>query len=148
MSNKERLGGFLKALDDENIIRFDKKYFNHRLKLQKYVFIAESFGFKTPYSFSLYLHGPYSSKLADDYYAVADFEERTPVALDKRFVKLVKDKSEEWLELAATIIMIRKRYKSIELDKLVSLVKNAKPYAERENVVEIVNSLQKHGCLD
>jgi uncharacterized protein YwgA len=145
--NWYRLASFIKALDNEGILKFDKKYFNHRLRLQKYVFIARNFGFNSPYDYSLYIRGPYSSSLADDYYEIKSFDEESPINLDKRFVRLVKGKSDGWLELAATIIMIRGRYKGIDRNKLISLVKTAKPYADRSYLVEIMNHLEKYACL-
>lgn len=147
MSNKERLASFLRALDDAGIIDFDKNRFNHRLKVQKYVFIAQKFGFRTDYNYSLYIHGPYSSNLADDYYHIGDFRDREPMALNHGFVRLVKNKSEEWLELAATILMIEKRYGNIDRNTLIRLVKTVKPFAEREHLMAIIRNLERSNCL-
>jgi uncharacterized protein YwgA len=147
LSSKERLASFLRALDDAGIIDFDKNRFNHRLKVQKYVFIAQKFGFRTDYNYSLYIHGPYSSSLADDYYHMGDFRDREPTPLSHGFVRLVKNKSEEWLELAATILMIEKRYGNIDRDTLISLVKTVKPFAEREHLMTIIRNLERSSCL-
>jgi uncharacterized protein YwgA len=147
MVYRERLAGFLSALSENGILTFDKNRFNHRLKVQKYVYIANCFGFKTYYSYSLYIHGPYSSSLAHDYYAVGEFQNAAPIALNERFVKLVKGKSEEWLELAATIIMIRRRYARINHDDLIDLVITNKPYANREDLRIIIATLERFGCL-
>lgn len=144
MSSRRRLASFLKALDDAGILSFDKNRFNHRLKLQKYVYIARNFGFKAPYGYSLYIHGPYASSLADDYYAIGDFQNEDAVELDERFVKLVKNKSEEWLELASTVVMIRKRYAEISRHKLTELVQTAKPHATTEELNEIIDLLRKY----
>jgi uncharacterized protein YwgA len=144
LSNKERLASFLKALDEVGIICFNKKRFDHRLKLQKYVYIARNLGFKAPYNYSLYIHGPYSSSLADDYYAIDDFKDKNSIELDERFVKLVRDKSEKWLELASTIIMIRKRYVCINRHELIELVQTAKPYATADCLSEIIDLLRKY----
>lgn len=140
----ENLASFLKALDEADILSFNKKRFTHRLKLQKYVYIARNFGFKAPYNFSLYLHGPYSSSLADDYYAIDDFQNEESIELDERFVKLVKNRSEKWLELASTVIMIRKRYANINRHKLIELVKTAKPYASTKKLEAVIRLLKKY----
>jgi uncharacterized protein YwgA len=147
LSNKERLASFLKALDEIGIMSFDKNRFTHRLKLQKYVYIARNLGFKAPYNYSLYIHGPYSSSLADDYYAIDDFKNKEPIELDERFVKLVRNKSEKWLELATTIIMIRKRYIDINRHKLIELVKTAKSYATTEDLNAVIDLLRKYDLL-
>jgi uncharacterized protein YwgA len=137
----------MKTLDDADIIKFDNKYFNHRLKLQKYVYLANCFKFHTTYNYSLYLHGPYSSTLADDYYAIKHFDDKTPLEIDANFLRLVKGKSEEWLELAATIVMIKQRYTHINNEKLIGLVKTAKPYATNNELKVILNQLIRYGCL-
>ena len=147
LSNRERLASFLKALDEASILTFNKNYFNHRLKLQKYVYIARNFGFRAPYSYSLYLHGPYSPSLADDYYAIDNFQNKRPLQLDERFIKLVKNRSEEWLELAATIIMIKKNYGNMGRHKLITLVQTTKPLAKPDELNQIISDLIKYHLL-
>lgn len=148
MPDKEKLGAFLKTLDDADIMSFDKSRFKHRLRLQKYVFIARKFGFDMSYNYSLYIHGPYSSNLADDYYRIDNFENKDPAKLDKRFVSLVKNKDDEWLELAATIIMIKERHENISRDKLIDLVKTAKPVANKDELSTIILCLKEYDCLN
>ena len=147
MSNRMRLANFLRALDEACILDFDKHRFNHRLKIQKYIFIAQKLGFATKYNYSLYIHGPYSSNLADDYYRINDFKNTEPVELDSRFVRLVKNKSEEWLELASTILMIRGRYEGIDDERLVRLVTTVKPFAQREQLIDIIRTLERCNVL-
>ena len=40
----------------------------------------------------------------------------------KDFFKLVKSKSERWLELAATLVMIKERYPDISDEEMIDLV--------------------------
>ena len=42
--------------------------FNFRLKVQKFVYISKYFGWNHSYKYILYIRGPYSSALADEYY--------------------------------------------------------------------------------
>jgi len=147
LSNRQNLASFLKALDEAGILRFDKNRFTHRLKLQKYVYFARNFGFKAPYSYSLYIHGPYSPSLADDYYGINDFQNKEPIELDERFVNLVRNKSEKWLEFASTIVMIRKRYTDINRHKLIGLVKTAKPYVSTKELNTIIDLLKKYNLF-
>jgi uncharacterized protein YwgA len=144
---KERLASFVKALDDYGVITFDKNRFNHRLKMQKYVYIARCFGIRMPYNYSLYIHGPYSPSLADDYYAVGNYQNNVPLDINEKFVKLVKGKSEEWLELAATTIMVRKRYSEMNHNTLIDLVKTAKPWTDSSALRSIVATLERFDCL-
>ena len=99
--NKEKLASSLNALHTNEILTFDKNRFNHRLKVQKYVYLARCFGIRTSYTYSLYIHGPYAPSLAHDYYAIDNYRDNAPLNLDENFVKLVKGKSEEWLELGS-----------------------------------------------
>jgi uncharacterized protein YwgA len=46
--------------------------FNDRMKLQKLVFLARQVGFDTGFSFSWYIHGPYSPSLTNFLYTVND----------------------------------------------------------------------------
>lgn len=137
----KRLAGFIKALKVEGILDFNIKFFNHRLKLQKYVFLARRYGFDLNYNFSLYIHGPYSPELADDYYEL-DKAPVAPVTLDRNFVSLVKRKSEWWLELAATIVHIKERYPDITENEIKWLVKNSKPLATDVEVEKIISELK------
>ena len=57
---------FSDAEDFANKIRND---FNFRLKVQKFVYIAKYFGWNHSYKYILYIRGPYSSALVDEYYS-------------------------------------------------------------------------------
>jgi hypothetical protein len=46
--------------------------FNDRMKLQKLVFLARQVGFDTGFSFSWYIHGPYSPSLTNFLYTAND----------------------------------------------------------------------------
>jgi len=93
-------------IQTESLREDSNEGFSNRLKLQKYVFIVRHFGLDMNYSFSLYLHGPYSPELAKDYYSL-NFAETTAAPLPKEFkadefLSLVKGKDERWLEAVAT----------------------------------------------
>lgn len=148
MSREERLASFLKTLEGKGILSFNKNLFNNRLKLQKYVFIAKKFGLRLPYNYSLYIRGPYSSSLADDYYEIQDYHDSDTIEMNDDFFRLVKNKSEVWLELAATLLMIRERYGSINDERLVDLVKSVKPHAQKDELRKIISLLKKYNCLN
>ena len=117
------LGAFIKILENNRLLTFDvigetDEHFENRLKLQKYVFLARSFGLDIGYQYSMYLHGPYSPKLAEDYYSLGDNRElygslpdTLPHEFDhRRFMDLVNGKDSAWLEVAATILSLRKSF--------------------------------------
>jgi len=66
------LKAFVEFLRDKLGFVFSINSFNHRIMLQKYVFIAQILRWTgDSYHFSIYMHGPYSSALADDYYMLS-----------------------------------------------------------------------------
>ena len=69
---KDLLKSFISFLESSGIFEFDVEDFESRLRLQKYVYLAKIFGFDLGYLFNLYIYGPYSSELANDYYSLKD----------------------------------------------------------------------------
>lgn len=90
--------------DFTNKIRND---FNFRLKVQKFVYIAKYFGWNHSYKYSLYIRGPYSSALADEYYN-DDILKYSPLKINgfdlNSFNGFVDGKSIHYLESAFTIL--------------------------------------------
>ncbi|MDR2545424.1 MAG: hypothetical protein LBD03_07810 [Methanobrevibacter sp.] len=74
MGDIGKLNSFINLLNEKLDFSFSTNNFNDRLKLQKYVFIAKYFGFNHAYNYNLYIRGPYSSDLADDYYNLLNTE--------------------------------------------------------------------------
>src|SRR5918996_68369 len=120
-----QLPAFIDALEARQLLVFDilgeEDYnFNIRFLIQKYVYLARKFGLDMDYRFSMYLHGPYSSVLAADYYRLAkiknDDEEwyRTLASedlnslsnLDESFFDFVEGRDLEWLEAATTLLSL------------------------------------------
>jgi uncharacterized protein YwgA len=98
-----------------NLLKDDENGIINRLKLQKYVFLAQTslrndFG----YEYNIYRNGPYSSDLANYCYdgldldlVSSDINEKrwaNNSAFTDRFLTLFKDKEPEWLEVAATLV--------------------------------------------
>ncbi|GBE17519.1 hypothetical protein BMS3Abin16_00102 [archaeon BMS3Abin16] len=142
--HKRKLAGFVEALKETSVLDFKVAYFNNRLKLQKLVYLAEAQGIKLGYgnSYNMYIHGPYSPNLAEDYYKIDSVPHVETVNLTDEFTRLVKGKSEEWLELAATALMIRKRYPEIDENHIIKLVRSGKPWAEEETLRAILAELR------
>ena len=62
-----RLRAFVSFLEKELGCEFKfHESFEDRLKIQKYVYLADRYGLKSGYDFDMYLHGPYSTQLAED----------------------------------------------------------------------------------
>ena len=103
-----------KLVDLHNVLRKDEIGSINRLKLQKYVYLAQTclnndFG----YDFSIYNNGPYSPELANYYYEKLETSGIDPEIIRKnweldtsftKFLDLFKDKELEWLIIASTLI--------------------------------------------
>ncbi|MDR2966427.1 MAG: hypothetical protein LBU74_00565 [Methanobacteriaceae archaeon] len=115
MKNKEKLNVFINLLKDKIGFSFNIEDFDDRLKLQKYVFISKYFGFNHSYVYNLYIRGPYSSDLANDYYDISPNEFTSNISLKidmDSFSSLIKDKDIKWLESAATMLSLYSSYKN------------------------------------
>jgi uncharacterized protein YwgA len=141
-----KLAGFIKALEDIGF-NFNVNRFNHRLKLQKYVYLARRYGIDLGYYYNLYIRGPYSPELANDYYSIKEGMPRKNVDPPKDFFRLVKGKSERWLELAATLVMIKERYPDISDEEMIDLVIKNKPFATTEELKDILKKLKKYNAI-
>ncbi|NIA09352.1 MAG: hypothetical protein GWP10_06400 [Nitrospiraceae bacterium] len=140
----KELKSFVKYLEDCKIFKFKVNIFNNRLKLQKYVFLARKYGFNLRYSYNLYIHGPYSPQLADDYYALGESAiEPEKITMEEGFIKLIKKKSDWWLELASTVVMVSERYTDMEDKTMIKLMRNSKPFASEDEIGDVISKLRK-----
>lgn len=104
-----------KLIDLYSILKKDEIGCINRLKLQKYVYLAQTclnndFG----YEFSIYNNGPYSPELTNDYYEKIDSNKMSTElntrnlnhdnGFTKKFLSLFKDKEPEWLVIASTLV--------------------------------------------
>ncbi|HSF51023.1 MAG TPA: hypothetical protein VLA74_09720, partial [Nitrososphaeraceae archaeon] len=101
--------------DLHSVLKKDEVGCINRLKLQKYVYLAQTclnndFG----YEFSIYNNGPYSPELANYYYENMDSDRisndlrkrkwNSDSDLTKNFLTLFKEKELEWLIISSTLI--------------------------------------------
>jgi len=152
---------FIKFLEKEAGFRFNIEKFEHRLMLQKYVFISKFFGFNHGYSHSIYLRGPYSPALADDYYKLADhyspyrgdYKKELEGFNTEKFLKVIKGKDAKWLEIAATILSVydryRKKFYGDELiEKVISTSCDIKSATEVEKIHHVFEELKRVGLIE
>lgn len=141
-----KLAGFVNSLESIDF-KFNVNSFDHRLKLQKLVYLARKFGLDLSYSYNLYIHGPYSPTLADDYYKLGEELNENSVVLPDGFFNLVRGKSEKWLEYAATLIMIDEKNSGLSDEDKINLVLRNKPWAHKHELNSILGELKKHGVI-
>lgn len=152
-NRQNNLKSFLAFLKENLDFDFDVRSFNDRIKLQKYVFIAKSFNFDNNYGFNLYIRGPYSTNLADDYYNMDLSESMTNIPdkfLGEDFKKLVQEKDLYWLEAAATMISLNNSYRSEynnETD-LVTSTHNIKNYISKSVILDVFETLKTNNLIN
>ena len=167
-SRLRSLAGFVEALKEALSFKFNVNRFDHRLKLQKLVYIYKALGGNLlDYEFNLYLRGPYSPELADDYYHLSNSgmmeevggQQKEIFLQDKIFralVNMAKDKDGTWLEIAATLLELKKVAESLaklgitkedfEME-LVNLTYKRKPFASKNYIKTVLEELKKYGAI-
>lgn len=151
------LAVYIKALEDSRLLSFnivgdDDIHFENRIRIQKYVYLAKYFGLDLGYSHSMYLHGPYSSSLANDYYdLVPDYvpeyiDSTLPTSFKKsEFVDFVRDRDTAWLEVASTLISLHDSFKDREC--LLNRTVNMKRHVEKEKIAGILSELESKNLI-
>ena len=153
MESHTRLAGFVRFLEDRGLVQFDvmgdgDKRFSTRFRIQKYVFLAQKMGLDTPYNYGIYIRGPYSKLLADSYYHLArnrsEYEhadEQSVGTLDtRRFLSVVKNKNDKWLEIATTLI--ERKPHCAGREDMVNRVRNVKDEPEPGYISRVFDELK------
>lgn len=152
------LANFIRLLIDRLGYKFNiEEEFEKRFRLQKYVYLAKFFGIDLGYSYNLYMHGPYSSDLADDYYELSRWgvlpsSEESLLTKGFRideFIEFVKNRDDEWLEAATTLLDVWHANKEIgmDIDRLIEHVSSIKPHIKTSKIEAIAKELLKRNLL-
>ena len=148
---------FIHKLEDDGLLTFDilgdsDEHFNNRLRIQKYVYLAKYFDIDLGYDYSIYLHGPYSSTLANDYYNIAkdnilnQITNTTNNPYERRgndvFFNFVKNRDVDWLEAATTLLSLKKRFndKSCLLERTI----NMKDHISEDKINIVLEELENN----
>ena len=125
---------FRDSEDFRNKIRND---FTFRLKVQKFVYISKYFGWNHSYKYILYIRGPYSSALADEYYN-DDILKYSPLKIDgfdlNSFNDFVDGKSILYLESSSTILYYMGIEENFTRRDAIEKLNKIKPYINSEIV--------------
>lgn len=152
------LASFIRELEDRGLLEFDilnddEDSFTNRFLIQKYVYLARCFDFNMGYHFGMYLHGPYSRGLADDYYELAEmraYDERQyrdlasedlNGILSETFFEFVGGKDPEWLEAATTLLSLRPHFDDRKL--LIERTANMKSHIPEHRIESILKTLEE-----
>ncbi len=151
------LKAFLQFLRANCSFAFDVNRFDHRIRLQKYVFIARFLGWDNEYIYNLYVRGPYSPDLAKDYYSLGDIsvslgdyrEYLTDFDMGK-FVQIISGKKIAWLEVGATMLSLYNNNKDTITEGdtasfLIARTKDIKSdYDEGDFIEQVFDDLAKY----
>lgn len=156
MDNRERLSmlaAFINLLKDNLDFSFNINSLDDRIKLQKYVFIAKSFGLDFGYHYSLYIHGPYSPNLANDYYYLSlngynDNGQLPRTFKIESFKSAVQGRSIKWLEIVSTALSFMGANPKLSKNELLNLVIKIKGTVYKQNdIKEILEEATKYNLL-
>ena len=144
------LGFVLKQIED---YEFSMSEFDSRLKLQKMVYLLQAFGVYLGYDFSWYLRGPYCTVLAANGFSLKDvyakipprdikFDDKKSQKTFEKFLKFVKDKSVDELEIAASLHYLNQTCK-IPDGQAKSDVENKQPRFTKAQVDSVWEEMEK-----
>jgi len=123
-----------------------------RLKLQKAVLLLKHLGVApfTSYDFNLYVRGPYSPDLARDYYSMEKDIAPADVKLreeEKELLRWFLSHDSDWLEIASSLIWLRKAYRKAGEEEMYSILKLSKPWVGREEFRKIYRELESRRVI-
>ena len=113
--------------------KLDVKRFNDRLIMQKGCYILNSLGVGPIYDYGLYIRGPYSRELADDYYEIKDIPAETNVSADKiEALKCIFDKGIGYAEAYATVLLLKRNNVGADPERILDRALELKPNLDSE----------------
>ena len=150
---------FVKYLEREKLAELDilgdgDACFWNGFKIQKYAFLAKRFGLDLPYEHDIYLWGPHSQIMAAECKDLAENRDRYDGALAElpprfrsgEFLDLVRGRSNGWLEIAATLLAVRKDVP--KRDELVEITEDGKIGFTREFIDATLRDLEGAGLIE
>jgi len=141
------LKAFVNTLEERDVFCFNIKEFSSRLKLQKYVYLLNCFQDNLSYPYNLYVHGPYSPSLAEDYYKLSNAVDiKRILQVPDSFIVLVSGKSNRWLEIASSFLEVRKKYSAEDMDGIIDHVSDYKSSSE-SYVNSVVHDLNEFNLV-
>lgn len=144
------LGSLLKRIGN-----YDKmESFDGRLKLQKTIYLMQTFDLNLGYDFSWYIRGPYCKELTKDGYglkqvydSISEGKFKDPSAEQKflHFLDFIKghENNADWLEITASIHFLKKVYPDLSKKEILNTVQNKQDYFTFEDCQNAWNYLEK-----
>lgn len=150
---------FLRLLRDHELIDCDTNPedspLTTRIKVQKLVYLAQrKFGLEFRYSHSMYLYGPYSVGLANDYFRIRNIRDIPRGGLEEwgkkdDFLYFVAGHNDvKWLEIACTLIFVHDVNNVTKRDDLLEHVQLIKHEYSMMRITRVYDELVNVGMLD
>ena len=146
----DKNGGCIVHNDPSNLIvaisramnrKLNKNRFDDRLLMQKGCYILNSWGFGPKYRYSLYIRGPYSSELADDYFEMTSPGKVTDVPEEAiHHLSEIMTKGIEFTEAYATVLLIKNNNPGKSNNDIFNRALEIKPHLKKE-IVEVCPSI-------
>ena len=141
-------------------LEFGMRTFDHRLRIQKFVYLLQSFDVYLGYDYSWYLRGPYCSTLAASGFSLAGFYEDIPrragmhflstLVQDRfdRFKKFIKGRENDnaFLEMAASFHFLEGEG-DLGREEVLDKVVRKRPEFTEEQCVKVRSYLEKWGLV-
>lgn len=152
------LGGLLKRIGNFSPKSFEKS-FDTRLIFQKTIYLLQAFGLYLGLKFSWYIRGPYSPMLARYGYQLARIKREVPLARFTRVKSEIRFKEfldflgprksdPEWLEIVASIHLLKKLYLKKSKNEILQLVARKQPHFSIQKCRDAWNHLRKYNLLE
>lgn len=150
------LGVMLERLKRATSHDFSGNTFQSRLRIQKAIYFLRAFGYgpAQEYSFGDYFHGPYSPRLANQYYELRNLDpagsiaEPTP-ALPPASIEFLREATKAGnatLEAAATMHAFLTRNRGPSGDDVIAYLGSVKRWLAGRGT-EALSLLKKHGLV-
>ncbi len=113
--------------------KLDIRKFHDRLLMQKGCYILNTWGYGPYYRYGLYIRGPYSSELADDYYEISSLSNSTTIpseAISK--LSEIMSKGIGYTEAYATVLLVKRNNPDRTDKEIFDKSLNIKPHLEKE----------------
>ena len=113
--------------------RLDKRKFMDRLIMQKGCYILNTWGFGPFYKYRLYIRGPYSSELADDYYEIKRLNNSTDIPVDAiDELSKIFSKGVDYTEAYATVLLVKRNNPDRSNADILKKSMEIKPHLKNE----------------
>ena len=150
------LGTILEALKRAASQDFSGRAFQSRLRIQKAIYFLRAFGYDPAreYSFGDYFHGPYSPKLANQYYELRSLDSEEvavgpPPAFPPAAIEFLREAikaGNDVLEAAATMHAFLTRNRDASGDDAIAYLGKVKGWLVGRGR-EALSLLKKHGLV-